>query len=84
MEKFIYKFKTIVDAKKFIKKIFKSDIYKYHVRLILQERNDIFHTSLNSEISTTLDNFIKNLDELYLNYVERYDTSVQIILGIEL
>jgi hypothetical protein len=84
MEKFIYKFKTIVDAKKFIKKIFKSDIYKYHVRLVLQERNDIFHTSLNSEISTTLDNFIKNLDELYLNYVERYDTSVQIILGIEL
>lgn len=84
MEKFSYIFKNIVDAKKFIKKIFKSDIYKYHVRLILRERNDIFHTSLNSEISTTLDNFIKNLDELYLNYVERYNTSVQIILGIEL
>lgn len=84
MERYSYKFKNIINAKNFIKRIFKSDIYKYHVRLILKEKHDIFYTSLNSEISTTLEKFNQNLDELYTSYMDRYDTSAQIFLGIEI
>jgi hypothetical protein len=84
MEKFSYKFKKKKDVKLFVKKNFQSDVYKYHVRLILQEGDDVFYTSLNSEISTTLDKFNKNLDELYHSYLEKYNIEVQFILGIEL